>query len=71
MSPLRTKKAEAKSTGWLGGMLKSAATFFVAKDNYEDMVESTKSTLAIKHAEFAKTNICAMNKTEDLVPLLL
>ena len=63
----REKKAEKKSPGWIGGLLKSAVTMIMEKDNYEDMLESTKSMLTIKHPEFAKHNICALSQSDELV----
>jgi len=34
----------------------------VAKDNYEDVLESTKSFMQIKYPELKIPNICAINQ---------
>ena len=39
------------------------------QDNYESVVESTKSCLALKHPDFAKYNICALSQADDSVRL--
>ena len=51
----------------LGGLIKSAATFFVAKDNYEDVVEATKSFIQFKYPELKSPNICAIGGENTLV----
>lgn len=47
--------------------MKSAATYILPKDNYEDMVESEKSCLSIKSPEFSKMNICALSQSNEMV----
>ncbi len=58
-----------KKSGWIGGLLKSAATMLIAKDNYEDMVESEKSCMTLKHPEFVKYNICALSQSDEIVTI--
>lgn len=61
---------EQKTEGsWLsiGGLLKSAVTMFVAKDNYEDVMESRKSFMQVKGPELRLPSVCAMSPSDTSV----
>ena len=61
---IRIKKQEEKQGGWFGGMMKA---LLFTNDNYESVVESTKSCMTLKRAEFTKSNICAMLKNDESI----
>ena len=67
-----TSNSEKKEeSGWsLGGVFKSVATLFVAKDKYEDIMESAKSFMQLKNQDLKGYNICALSPSDTAVIIL-
>ncbi len=62
------EKEKEKSSGWFGGIIKAV---LFTEDNYESMVESSKSCLTLKKPEFLHYNICGISQGDDSVFLSL
>jgi len=60
---------EDKTSNWwlLGGVIKTAATLFVDKDQYEDVMESAKSFIQLKYPEVKSADYCSINNDSTLV----